>query len=543
MESMGLTHKDIKGDNVKFDKKTGRAVLIDMGVAQEFGGNTNPKAFWTIAPPEHFVSQAVKKKAVYKDKVVTSLWDSFSVGKMLFEEMEREGLTGQEEWEIYKKKKDELDKAVERGEMSEEAARKILAESKFLPDTQKYMFASGLEPMKGTSLEIAAENPNTRNQKHRKAMQGAKASVKRKGESDFEALKDETGEYVGIALRKGDEEEVGDAGKFGVMSSYVDFMNRLTHPDPKQRLSPSEALKHPFMRDSILSEEAIKKSLGIKEEPPKPKDEGKKVKAGGVDDKGKGEEVEETSSSQSSQQSYEPLTGTSTTSKGDGDSYDPFVDKMPSSQKKTSSGDDPRVSSSEESEVENEERPSGQDAYDPFSETTSKSKSDGDSYDPFVDKMPSSQKKTSSDDDPRVSSSEKSEEEIEERPSGNDAYDPFSEITSKSKSDGDSYDSFVDKMPSSQKKTSSDDDPRVSSSEKSEEEIEERPSGKDAYDPFSEITSKSKSGEDSYDPLTEDKSSSKTKTSTYDPLVSSSETSEDESDEDPSKKNAYDPLV
>jgi hypothetical protein len=50
METLGLVHKDIKSDNIKFDTRTNQAVLIDMGLAQPEGEQLIAKAYTPTAP-------------------------------------------------------------------------------------------------------------------------------------------------------------------------------------------------------------------------------------------------------------------------------------------------------------------------------------------------------------------------------------------------------------------------------------------------------------------------------------------------------------
>jgi serine/threonine protein kinase len=64
---------------------------------------------------------------------------------------------------------------------------------------------------------------------------------------------------------------VKNAGGAGMESAYTDFLNRILDPDPTKRLSPSDALLHPFLADRMLDDEKIKevvkKSLGPSETP------------------------------------------------------------------------------------------------------------------------------------------------------------------------------------------------------------------------------------------------------------------------------------
>ena len=45
------------------------------------------------------------------------------------------------------------------------------------------------------------------------------------------------------------------AGRAGASTAYTTFINRLMDPDPKKRLSPADALKDPFLADSLMDEE------------------------------------------------------------------------------------------------------------------------------------------------------------------------------------------------------------------------------------------------------------------------------------------------
>ncbi|HEY2148907.1 MAG TPA: protein kinase, partial [Pirellulales bacterium] len=45
------------------------------------------------------------------------------------------------------------------------------------------------------------------------------------------------------------------AGRSGADTTYTKFINRLMDPDPKKRLSPADALKEPFLTDSLMDEE------------------------------------------------------------------------------------------------------------------------------------------------------------------------------------------------------------------------------------------------------------------------------------------------
>ncbi len=50
-------------------------------------------------------------------------------------------------------------------------------------------------------------------------------------------------------------------GRFGADTAYTDFINRMMDPDPKKRLSPTEARNHPFLADPLLNEAGAREVL------------------------------------------------------------------------------------------------------------------------------------------------------------------------------------------------------------------------------------------------------------------------------------------
>jgi serine/threonine protein kinase len=310
MEAMGLVHKDIKGDNVKFDTRTNQALLIDMGLAQPEGEHQNPKNYFLIAPPEQM---AGRKDA--HDEVVTNVWDSFTVGKLLFEEMEREA------------------------------------------DGKKNLLVTGGAPIK---QDINMPNMQGLVQP---IVQGSRDALKRGASGELEAPTDAKGQLVGQALKKADTpEEGGKAGKYGAMTQYVDFMNRLTHPDPKQRMSTAEALKHPFMTDTMLSGEELDKVFGVATSRQKPSDEDESDEASGDESKGPHIDTDALAEAykKGEQKKYDPLLGEgseddSDEAKGPRIDTDALAEAYKKGAKQPS--DDPLRGESSEDESDEEKRP------------------------------------------------------------------------------------------------------------------------------------------------------------------------------------------
>jgi serine/threonine protein kinase len=215
-EALGVVHRDIKGDNIKFNEETGEAVLIDMGLALEQGElPLGAQVFDPTSPPEY-------QARAQGDKVVSSAWDSFSAGKMLFPMMEQDG---------------DQNYQFSPGQDAEPAVAAFGAE------VQKSRVPGQGTP-KQTSAAVTAAQKN------------ARSTLARDGDGKLQAVAEGDGVLKGQALKpKPADEEAAAPGQYGAMTQYVEFMNLLTHPDPAQRLSPAQALLHPFLADAMLDKE------------------------------------------------------------------------------------------------------------------------------------------------------------------------------------------------------------------------------------------------------------------------------------------------
>ncbi len=230
-ETMGMVHVDIKSDNIMFDPKTNQAKLVDMGLSQEvsaFKGNT---IFSANMAPEYFL----------KKRELNNTTDSFAMGRMLFPLMERDPAF-----------KDNYQ--FRQGEMNAERTHVV-----------------GGAFVENSSVDLARQMQQgqiTKDEFNEKLKeQATKASQKTDGGlPTWQAIRPLEEKLVpGGTIR----EDV-KPGTYGVKSDYVDFMNRMTHPDPEQRLSPSAALKHPFMTDrldgSYELDKVLAKIVSVKDE-------------------------------------------------------------------------------------------------------------------------------------------------------------------------------------------------------------------------------------------------------------------------------------
>jgi serine/threonine protein kinase len=194
MHKAGFVHNDIKPDNVMVDKNTGEVKLIDMGGVEEVGTAYDDKK-------SEFTGGYV---APERSKQATPQTDAFSAGASAYE-------MGEGARFDYKDKK-----KAESADFNYQWAK--LAQ----------LFKDPAEAM----TKADDDNPLTR-------------SVDARGR---DVDPDDPGA----------KSKIKEAGRYAGKTAYVDFVNALMHPDPDKRLSPEEALQHPFLRDRILDDDKVK---------------------------------------------------------------------------------------------------------------------------------------------------------------------------------------------------------------------------------------------------------------------------------------------
>lgn len=207
MEKSGFVHNDLKGDNVLFDPKTGQAKLVDVGMATRIGAESKI-GMELYGAPEKWNAIANGKNV---DTVKSTMsQDMYSLGQMLFGQSERE-------------------MQLQKDGTTQSGSEELFAMGGDFKGKNRMMKGATLCEWVGEFME-----------------------------------KNENGEYVARALvPEKPGTEAGKTGKFaeGYESEYVKFLNALMHPDPEKRLTPEQALEHPFIKDSLLDEEGAKGSL------------------------------------------------------------------------------------------------------------------------------------------------------------------------------------------------------------------------------------------------------------------------------------------
>jgi serine/threonine protein kinase len=220
-ESLGLVHRDVKGDNIRFDPLTLQPKLVDMGLAQQEGPRDDKPHATRITAPENFLPRSSEEEP---NPTVTPVWDAFSVSKVLFPLLEQE---------------------------TPHAAKREPAEIyQFLtgnPKPERANLYKGIYVTAESNLEVARL--------------AASAMERDPATRQVTAKREPDGNPAWQALNPAPTPGTAAPGLYGVMTSYVDFMNGLSHPDPAKRLSPIEALQHPFMTERLIEESQLAKVL------------------------------------------------------------------------------------------------------------------------------------------------------------------------------------------------------------------------------------------------------------------------------------------
>lgn len=238
-EAMGMIHRDIKGDNIMFDEATMQPKLVDMGLAQEHGPRQDPMMMVLTTPPE--------VNAGSKD--VDDKWDTFTVGKMLFPQME-------------------LAPAMHDPRRSAEP-------------TTHYQFVPGRDGAQQATMVQGAYKPDSMTA--REMLDAPKQTMIQQPDGSFKAKVGQDGEYVDQALHPTNSSQARP-GEFAMDSAYVDFMNRLTHPDPAQRMTASEALRHPFLTQQLGDPDKLEAVLGLHPPPAPPAQPVQGIQGGSEED-------------------------------------------------------------------------------------------------------------------------------------------------------------------------------------------------------------------------------------------------------------------
>lgn len=205
-EDKGYVHGDLKPENIMVDAETGEPKLIDLGSVKKVG--------------EKMGADTPAYRAPEWDPKATPGKDTFATGSMGYEV--GQGNTGKKEDGAKR-----FDYGGEKGIMQStnwgKANETVTNDPTSIPKDWHQLASPPLR---------VGDNANP---------------VTQAFDTKIE-LDPHTGQPVSSKAEK-------KIGVYATDTAYVDFINRLMHPNPAHRMSAKEALKHPFMQQRLLDDE------------------------------------------------------------------------------------------------------------------------------------------------------------------------------------------------------------------------------------------------------------------------------------------------
>jgi serine/threonine protein kinase len=282
LEEVGVVHNDIRMDNIMCDEETGQMKVLDFGISVK-AGESNPMApigYGTVSPDTYGGKPPPRDehgKPIASP--LTSKHDVFSVGAATFQAGE-----GQQ-----------FDYHSDKGTGSWQDLFKFAA-----PDEE------------GNTKQ--AIRPGDKDNPAFK-MKSKEVGNEMKSEGLRKKIAEESGEEVEEPDTFDEKTPQKVAGRSGANTAYTEFVNKLMNPDPSQRMSVAEALEHPFLSDSLMSEEEAREVFKSVLAPPKKPEKTGGGSGGGSE--GESEEHEEETTEQA--EAREKYTDKGYSAKKDGD--------------------------------------------------------------------------------------------------------------------------------------------------------------------------------------------------------------------------------
>ncbi|MGZ5206308.1 MAG: protein kinase domain-containing protein [Caldimonas sp.] len=206
VEERGYVHGDLKPENIMVDAETGEPKLIDLGSVAKIG--------------DRMGADTPAYRAPEWDPKATTGKDTFATGSMGYEV--GQGNTGKKE---------------------DGAKRFDYGGQKGIMQSTNW----------GKANETIADDPTSIPKDWRQLA----SPPLRLGDNAHPAsqafdTKVELDPKTGLPVSSKAEKKIG---VYAADTAYVDFINRLMHPNPAHRMSAKEALKHPFMQQRMLDDE------------------------------------------------------------------------------------------------------------------------------------------------------------------------------------------------------------------------------------------------------------------------------------------------
>lgn len=255
LQQQTVAHNDIRPDNVMCDAETGEVKIVDLGLSFDMGlrpDKVQAPFGWGGAAPE----------LATRGALVIGKADVFSAGEVVRKRIEGDQF------------RYNTDKDVPKADDAK-AFAKPDANGKSQKSLNRKPSSSGVTSPEGGSLDDRLADVCTRlsaliadpfiaGTETGKRLTGLLGKVpgevaKAEGANEFDKAEKMVAGLEGEVRVA--EATLKRTGTFGADTEYTQFVNALMHPDPSKRLSAVDALRHPFLADRLLDDEAARAVL------------------------------------------------------------------------------------------------------------------------------------------------------------------------------------------------------------------------------------------------------------------------------------------
>lgn len=255
MHKMGFSHIDIKPGNIMM-KSDGTVKLIDLGISEKSGTLADVVPDDVIHRDPHFGN----------DGIAMPYSDIFSIGLSLYQKKN-----------IYAFKADEnVNKVFFYGVPGDKWLYKLFdLGKKWVKYTGNRVFKAMPEKDKKTmekEIEMARKWYVEKGEKIQDKVRTVEGKIG-VTENELEEATEEARESMRELVEESNEKINAIRKKYLTYSGatfinqYMDFMNKIMHPDPSQRLSALEALDHPFLTEAFVQDESEAQKILFKLNP------------------------------------------------------------------------------------------------------------------------------------------------------------------------------------------------------------------------------------------------------------------------------------
>jgi serine/threonine protein kinase len=218
LEQAGIVHHDIAPDNLICDRATGNVKIFDFGSAtgERHQGGVNLPIGKGMVSPDYITKDSYGDPKMDPEGI-TPKHDAFGAGQIAYQAGEKD---------IFRYH----DQSGNTPNLNALLAFKTMAFADSESDEDEEDESAANQAIRPADSANPAFTPLPKSEENKKA-----------------------GQFAGTPKHV--------PGRKGASTRYTEFVNKLMHPDPTKRMSLADALKHPFLSDSLMTDEQAKQFL------------------------------------------------------------------------------------------------------------------------------------------------------------------------------------------------------------------------------------------------------------------------------------------